>query len=62
MCMKRKGALPESEGTVPSLQMSICFDCHAIEPGLFGIRVRVHVCHPVNPGSSSGGVTTLSLR
>ena len=41
---------------VPSLQMSMCSDCHALEPG------SLFVWHPVDPGSSPGGVTTLSLR
>ena len=34
--------------------------CH--RAWLFGVAVRVRVWHPVDPGSSPGGVTTLSLR
>ena len=37
---------------MPKSKMSMCSDCHT----------RVHVWHPVDPGSSPGGVTTLSLR
>ena len=39
--------------------------CH--QAWLFGVAVRVHVWHPVDPGSSPGGVTdhaqvTLSIK
>ena len=30
MCMKRKGGQCDE---VPSLQMSVCSDCHTMEPG-----------------------------
>ena len=44
---------------VPSLHMSMCFDCQ--QAWLFGVVVRVHVWHPVDLGSSLGGMTTLSF-
>ena len=38
----------------------IWLPCH--RSWFFGIAVRVHVWHPVDPGSSPGGVTTQALR
>ena len=38
---------------VPTVEYALWLPCHA---------VREHVWHPVDPGSSPGGVTTLSLR
>ena len=35
VCVKRKGALPKGEGSVT---MSMCSDCHAIEPGSLPLR------------------------
>ena len=45
---------------VPTVEYALWLPCH--RAGLFGVAVRAHVWHPVDPGSSPGGVTTLSLR
>ena len=44
---------------VPTGEYVLWLPCH--QAGLFGVAVRAHAWHPVNPGSTPGGVTTLSL-
>ena len=65
VCMKRKGAPPEGEGSVTMCRhfTRVCaLTAIPKRAWLFGIAVRVQVWHPVDPGSSPGVVTTLSLR
>lgn len=46
---------------VPSPQMSMCPDCHAIETGSLALLSECKFGTLVDPGSSPGGVTALSL-
>ena len=65
VCVKRKGGFLKVKvllrcDAVTKDEYVLWLPCHRAR--LFGVAFGAHVWHPVDPGSSLGRVTTLSLR